>query len=80
LGAAISCRRWRNLRSSDVKNQDQKIAGFASSYGLSWVKTLFEHEAFVMKPNALRPNVADLKGCRAFSIFMKNCYPNGLFT
>ncbi|TBN32262.1 hypothetical protein EYC95_29015 [Pseudomonas sp. BGI-2] len=39
-----------------------------------------EHEAFVIKLNALRPNAACLAGCRTFADFAKNRYRTQSFT
>ncbi|MEJ5061527.1 hypothetical protein WH266_25565, partial [Pseudomonas sp. MYb330] len=38
------------------------------------------YEAFVMKLKALRPNVADLAGCRTVAVFAKNPFQTQSFT
>jgi hypothetical protein len=41
---------------------------------------LLQHEAFVMKLRALRPNVTCLAGCGTFSNFAKVCFQIEAFT
>jgi hypothetical protein len=53
------------------------IAGKPAPTGSS---LLSEHEAFVMQPIGLRPNVAYSAGCSTVAVFAKNPYQTQAFT